>query len=654
MPQIQVVALAHISGRKLLLVRSSGKNGFYLPGGKPQDGESDLVTLAREIREELDRGVDPSTVSYYTTTVAQAFGKPDGVMVAVKTLRGDLVGSLRPASEVVEIRCFGVADCMAMPVRAPAAEALLGKLAQQGLVEQRTRIPEQSEAALAVIAEGSKPGSERGLDKRHRLSMQWTRYLALGGGPPVSPAMARPARRSVMKLMEQVEGSLLSRWLPRALKSLSKSQMLKLLDVICTLNPGWKENVAFTTELIQKEHPFYQWARAMAADLHPRAFERFVRNAVLDNFVADRRQAEYEAEHGAPPLSNIVISVTERCNLKCEGCWASEYDKRDDLPLSLLDRIIGELKEMRANFVTFTGGEPFMRKDLLDLVEAHPEAIFQVYTNGTLITPELGDRLQELGNVIPLVSVNGFERENDAIRGPGNFAAVVRAFDLLRERGILFGVSLTATSRNLSSLLDVHFYDFLIGKGAKIGWVFQYMPVGRNPTLDLMLSPEQRRELGQFIYKVRNSRPFFIADFWNDGALIGGCMAGGRQYIHITNRAEVEPCVFCHFSVDSIKDKSLHEVIRSPFFTDIRNRAPYDGNLLRPCMMVDRPEVFRSHVQKHAPRPTHPGAETLVGALAAGLDRRAAGVKTVMDEVWQRGEFATFYTFDPRWYNALH
>ena len=378
-----------------------------------------------------------------------------------------------------------------------------------------------------------------------------------------------------MNLVKQLQDRLLSQWLPKALRSMSKTQMLRLLDLICTLNPGFKENVAFTTELIRREHPFYQWARAMARDLHPRAFERFLRNAVLDNFVADRRQAEYEAQHGAPPLSNIVISVTERCNLKCEGCWAAEYDKRDDLPLPLLDRIVREMKEMRANFITFTGGEPFMRKDILDLVEAHPDAIFQIYTNGTLITEELADRLQALGNTIPLLSVNGFEEANDAIRGPGNFQAVVRAFDVLRERGILFGVSLTATSQNIDSMTDPTFYDFLIEKGAKIGWLFQYMPVGHDPTLDLMLSPEQRKKLGQFIYQVRNSRPFFIADFWNDGALIGGCMAGGKQYIHITNRAEVEPCVFCHFSVDSIKDKSLHEVLRSPFFTDIRNGIPY-------------------------------------------------------------------------------
>ncbi len=229
-----------------------------------------------------------------------------------------------------------------------------------------------------------------------------------------------------MSLTKQIQDTLVSQWLSRALRNMSKTRMVKLLDLICTLNPGWKENVAFTTQLIEQEHPFYQWARAMAHDLHPRVFERFLRNAVLDNFVADRRQKDYEAEHGAPPLSNVVISVTERCNLACEGCWASEYDKRDDLPIELLDRIIRELKEMRANFVTFTGGEPFMRKDILDLIEAHPDAVFQIYTNGTLITEKLADRLQALGNAIPLLSINGFEDANDGIRGKGNFQTVVQ------------------------------------------------------------------------------------------------------------------------------------------------------------------------------------------------------------------------------------
>src|SRR5208337_2239293 len=120
----------------------------------------------------------------------------------------------------------------------------------------------------------------------------------------------------------------------------------------------------------------------MRRDLHPRAFQRFVQNAALNNMVADRRQGEYEAKHGVPPLSNVVISVTERCNLACEGCWAAEYDKRDDLPYSLLERVIRELAEMRTNIITFTGGEPFMRRDIIDLMAAHPEAVLQSTRTG--------------------------------------------------------------------------------------------------------------------------------------------------------------------------------------------------------------------------------------------------------------------------------
>jgi MoaA/NifB/PqqE/SkfB family radical SAM enzyme len=444
-----------------------------------------------------------------------------------------------------------------------------------------------------------------------------------------------------------------SQVLGKAIRTLGKSGMLRLIDLICRANPDWKENVAFSQELIRRDHPFFKWVQAMGRDLHPRVFNRFLRNAVLDNFVADRRETDYEKQNGVRPLSNVVISVTERCNLKCRGCWASEYDKRDDLPFSVMDRIVRELKEMRASFITFTGGEPFMREEIFDLMRVHSDAYFQIYTNGTLITESTADRLQKLANAMPLLSVNGFEEANDAIRGKGNFKAVSRAMDLLKDRGVLFGVSLTATSANIGNLLDPRFHDYLIGKGAKIGWVFQYIPVGREPDLRLMLDAEQRRELGQFVYKLRNSRPFFVADFWNDGYLIGGCMAGGRQYVHITNKGEVEPCVFCHFSVDNIKEKSLLEAMKSPFFSDIRKGIPYDGNLLRPCMMVDRPEVFRAHVAAHHPRPSHPGAESLVGELAPRLDRRAGEVRKVFDRIWDEKGYAGFYTFDPRWYNAL-
>ena len=135
MAHFQVVALAHILNRKLLMARGSGKDGFYLPGGKPNPGESDLDTLVREVKEELDCGISLSTARYLTTTVAQAFGKPTGVLVAVKTFTAELVGEPRPSSEVEELRYFGLREYLAMPSRAPAAEALLRRLAEESLVD---------------------------------------------------------------------------------------------------------------------------------------------------------------------------------------------------------------------------------------------------------------------------------------------------------------------------------------------------------------------------------------------------------------------------------------------------------------------------------------------------------------------------------------
>ena len=458
-----------------------------------------------------------------------------------------------------------------------------------------------------------------------------------------------------MNLKRRLLNAVLAVRIQRAFGKLGRSQALRLMRVATRLRPQWAKNgnVTLVMGMIEQNHPFFQWAMGLKQDLHPRVFSRFIGNIIFSSFMADRGQGDYEKKYGTPPLSNLLFSVTERCNLKCDGCWAAEYDKSEDLSIALMDRVIRELKEMRANIVTLTGGEPFLRADVFDLFRMHPDVYFQVFTNGTLISENVADRIREAANVAPLISLNGFEEANDATRGRGNFVAVESAFNILKDRGVLFGVSLTATSRNVDTLMDPAFYDFLIAKGAKIGWVFQYMPVGRAPNLDLMVPPEKRRELGQFIYKLRNSRPFFIVDFWNDGPVVGGCMAGARHYLHITNTGDVEPCVFCHFAVDNIKDKSLHEVIRSPFFMDIKTAIPYDGNVLRPCMMVDRPEVFRSHYLRHLPHPTHPGAESLVTELSTGLDERAKAMRPIMDRVWNEKEFAGLYTFDPRWYNAL-
>lgn len=341
------------------------------------------------------------------------------------------------------------------------------------------------------------------------------------------------------------------------------------------------------------------------------------------------RQERLERGLAAPFL--IVISPSMRCNLRCTGCYAWEYERGEGLSTDLVDRVIREAKELGIYFFTISGGEPFLRPDLLDVFATHRDAEFLVYTNGTLIDRGLAGRLAELGNVAPAISVEGFEEETDARRGPGTWRAVNAAMDHLREAGVIFGFSGTVTRDNADIISGERLVDYLIAKGCYFGWYFMYIPIGRDPDTSLMPTPEQRQLCRRRVWRWRREKPIFTADFWNDGQLTGGCMAGGRLYLHINANGDVEPCVFCHFSVDNIRDKTLAEALESDFFRALRRRFPWTENPLAPCAIIDNPSVLRQAVLEGAARPSHPGAETIVTALADDLDAYAAEVHTLTE-----------------------
>jgi hypothetical protein len=150
----------------------------------------------------------------------------------------------------------------------------------------------------------------------------------------------------------------------------------------------------------------------------------------------------------------------------------------------------------------------------------------------------------------------------------------------------------------------------------------------------LMPTPAQRIHRRRRLTELRSQMPMILADFWNDGPLVGGCIAGDR-YLHINNRGDVEPCVFVHFAVDNIKEKSLTEILNSKFFQAIRCRQPYSSNYYRPCMVIDHPHVLRAVIDEAGARATHPGAGHLLGPLAADLDRYAAEYGKMADALWE-------------------
>lgn len=378
-----------------------------------------------------------------------------------------------------------------------------------------------------------------------------------------------------------------------------------------------------------------QYVKRVLTQIHPNVRRNYLAR-FINTLVFHDMSVPHYASNGREVTSPacVVLSPTMRCNLRCHGCYAGSYTKEDDLPQDVLERVIGEARDLGVHFYIVSGGEPLVYEPLFDVFKKFNDCAFQFYTSGQLINEQKAKKIVELGNVVPAISLEGFKEQTELRRGPHAFERAMRAMDILREARALFAFSVTVTRLNFDEVTSDAFMDMLIEKGAGYGWYFTYVPIGRNPDISLMPTPEQRNKLRIFINHIRQTRPMLIGDFWNDGALSEGCLSGGRRYLHINNKGDVEPCVFIHFAVDNVKEKPLVDCLASDWMTAIRKAAPFGTNLLRPCPIIDHPHVLRGLVKKFNPRPTHEGAESVVSELAEALDEYGAGVKAVYDPVW--------------------
>lgn len=399
-----------------------------------------------------------------------------------------------------------------------------------------------------------------------------------------------------------------------------------------------KATIRAIRERFERREPALMMARDVYERLSPNCRRKLISNLLVNAFLigTDMREMEVPAVEGFRPPMFLVISPTMRCNLRCPGCYAGEYEQHTGISTELVDRVLREAKAMGIYFITMSGGEVFTRPDMFDIWKEHDDMYFQLYTNGTLIDDKAARRLEECGNVAPMISLEGYRELTDERRGPGAFDAVMAAMDALREAGVMFGVSFTETRHNLEQIASDGLLDLLIEKGCMVAWYFQYIPIGREPHIELMPTPEQRDWLRRRLLKVRETKPLFIGDFWNDGYYVEGCIAAGREYIHINANGDVEPCVFCHFAVDNIKEKTLKQVLTSDFMKAIREKQPYRENMLTPCALIDEPTVLRDAVARCHAYPTHPGAETLVTDLKGDIDEYARKYRAIADEVWEK------------------
>jgi len=239
-----------------------------------------------------------------------------------------------------------------------------------------------------------------------------------------------------------------------------------------------------------------------------------------------------------------------------------------------------------------------MRKtDLLKLAAVHDDCMFLAFTNGTLVDKEFSQALAVLGNFALVFSIEGYEKQTDFRRGSGTYGKVLQGMRHMREAKAPFGFSTCYHSKNVDSIGSEDFLDFLIGQGCMFGWYFTYMPLGRNADPTLMTNADQREHMAHWVREMRAKKPIFLLDFWNDAPYVGGCIAGGRRYLHINAAGDVEPCAFIHYANKNIRNSSLLDALQSPLFKEYRNRQPFNKNLFQPCPLLDNPEALAQMVK---------------------------------------------------------
>jgi len=445
----------------------------------------------------------------------------------------------------------------------------------------------------------------------------------------------------MLEIKERIKKRILTRkiftYLERLANTKNKNEFYEKLDVILAelykrAGPN-KSAIENVRKAFRVRHPFADLARLILQERVSKITRERLAKNFFGDWVMEAKKRERLKEEGFKAPWFFVISPTNACNLNCYGCYAHEYEKGQGLSYAELGRILNEAKKLGIHFLTLSGGEPFYYRDketgedLLDLAEEYEDMYFQAYTNGTLLDEKTVERLAELGNVAPAISLEGFKKETEQRRGKGVWEKINKAREDLHQAGVLQGFSVTVTRENADIVTSDEFIDSLIAQHVSFGWYFIYIPIGKKPAIELMPTVEQRNHLREKVWEWRSKKPIFIGDFWNYGPWVGGCIAGGRKYFHINSKGDIEPCVFVHFAVDNIyklwkEGKGLREAILSPFFLSIRRKQlEKNKNWLTPCTIIDKPEILREAVKEQNAYPTHKGAETIIeGEIARFLD----------------------------------
>ena len=299
-----------------------------------------------------------------------------------------------------------------------------------------------------------------------------------------------------------------------------------------------------------------------------------------------------------PPF--LYISITNSCNLRCQGCWVDVDKPQHLISFDDMNNLINNAKQHGNSFFGILGGEPFMHPDLIRILKAHPDCFFQIFTNGHYITDQMASQLHEAGNATPLISVEGTASISDTRRGRAN--VLNRTLEGIRasvRNGLITGVATSVCQTNIDDLVREKWIDELITMGVHYCWFHTYRVVGPVPNPQLALTPEQVLKVRRFVMDMRNRKPIGLIDaYWDDkGEAL--CPAATGISHHISPFGDVEPCPIIQFANEKIQDNDgdLYKTMtESPLLQDFRRTA---ADATRGCIVLERPDLLKEIVERH-------------------------------------------------------
>jgi MoaA/NifB/PqqE/SkfB family radical SAM enzyme len=264
--------------------------------------------------------------------------------------------------------------------------------------------------------------------------------------------------------------------------------------------------------------------------------------------------------------TTCTLQVTTRCQLDCYHCSAARFRsaEREELTTDEWIGVVRQAEDLGVNNIVFTGGEPLLRKDILDLIRAvNPDrANAAMFTNGLLLTDERVARLREAGLFSMMVSLDDVrpEKHDELRRVPDGFRKAVEGMRRALDGGLLVGISTYAGPEDVREGRAEQMIEFAREIGVHEITIFDTVPTGKLLPLEdeQLLSEEDKQgliELGHK-YNALEGNPHVITQAFINGPDGAGCFAGYIQF-YMTAFGDVNPCDFTPLTFGNIRDEPL-------------------------------------------------------------------------------------------------